>query len=233
MELGKDIPCSTVKIIQYKIFKVQGKRWRLYNGLERICRNCMCKVPSNHIVFLATQIHRKRFPLKLHVQNAIPCQDEPWHLLLSQSHPAGSAVPTWYAGSPSHHQSDCHIWVAKNIDTQGMSKATSHQTKPPVWGCQTIYTSDTIFLWENLVQKVNYHNENCRIDFSGGSEEDWCTCIACQHTHTHTHTVTHLLLPIASISSIKTIEGECSSATRNNSRTSLGPSPCKWKKSSL
>jgi len=34
---------------------------------------------------------------------------------------------------------------------------------------------------------------------------------------------------MASISSMKTIEGECSSATRNNSRTSFGPSPCVWK----
>lgn len=35
----------------------------------------------------------------------------------------------------------------------------------------------------------------------------------------------YLLVPIASISSMNTIEGECSSATRNSSRTSLGPSP--------
>lgn len=30
---------------------------------------------------------------------------------------------------------------------------------------------------------------------------------------------------MASISSMKTMEGACSSATRNNSRTSFGPSP--------
>lgn len=33
-------------------------------------------------------------------------------------------------------------------------------------------------------------------------------------------------VPTASISSIKTIDGACSSATLNSSRTSLGPSPC-------
>lgn len=40
-----------------------------------------------------------------------------------------------------------------------------------------------------------------------------------------TENYTHLLVPIASISSMNTIDGACSSATRNNSRTSLGPSP--------
>ena len=35
----------------------------------------------------------------------------------------------------------------------------------------------------------------------------------------------YLFVPIASISSIKTMDGACSSATRNSSRTSLGPSP--------
>lgn len=35
----------------------------------------------------------------------------------------------------------------------------------------------------------------------------------------------YLFVPMASISSINTIDGACSSATRNNSRTSLGPSP--------
>lgn len=35
----------------------------------------------------------------------------------------------------------------------------------------------------------------------------------------------YLLVPMASISSMKTIEGACSSATRKSSRTSLGPSP--------
>ena len=35
----------------------------------------------------------------------------------------------------------------------------------------------------------------------------------------------YLLVPIASISSINTIEGACSSATLNNSLTNLGPSP--------
>lgn len=35
----------------------------------------------------------------------------------------------------------------------------------------------------------------------------------------------YLLVPMASISSMKTMEGACSSATRKSSRTSLGPSP--------
>lgn len=35
----------------------------------------------------------------------------------------------------------------------------------------------------------------------------------------------YLLVPIASISSMKTMEGACSSATLKSSRTSLGPSP--------
>lgn len=35
----------------------------------------------------------------------------------------------------------------------------------------------------------------------------------------------YLFVPIASISSMKTMEGACSSATLNSSRTSLGPSP--------
>ena len=37
--------------------------------------------------------------------------------------------------------------------------------------------------------------------------------------------VSHLFVPIASISSMKTIDGACSSATLNNSLTNLGPSP--------
>jgi len=43
----------------------------------------------------------------------------------------------------------------------------------------------------------------------------------------------YLLVPTASISSMKTIEGECSSATRNNSRTNFGPSPCRRRKKEL
>lgn len=39
----------------------------------------------------------------------------------------------------------------------------------------------------------------------------------------------YLFVPTASISSMNTIEGACSSATRNISRTSLGPSPFKEK----
>lgn len=35
----------------------------------------------------------------------------------------------------------------------------------------------------------------------------------------------YLLVPMASISSMNTMEGACSSATLNSSRTSLGPSP--------
>ena len=35
----------------------------------------------------------------------------------------------------------------------------------------------------------------------------------------------YLFVPMASISSMKTIDGACSSATRNSSRTSFGPSP--------
>lgn len=35
----------------------------------------------------------------------------------------------------------------------------------------------------------------------------------------------YLFVPMASISSMKTMEGACSSATRNSSRTSFGPSP--------
>lgn len=35
----------------------------------------------------------------------------------------------------------------------------------------------------------------------------------------------YLFVPIASISSMKTMDGACSSATRNSSRTSFGPSP--------
>lgn len=38
-------------------------------------------------------------------------------------------------------------------------------------------------------------------------------------------TSVYLLVPIASISSMNTMEGACSSATLNSSRTSLGPSP--------
>ena len=39
---------------------------------------------------------------------------------------------------------------------------------------------------------------------------------------------TNLLVPMASISSIKTIDGECSSATLNSSLTSFGPSPLEY-----
>lgn len=37
--------------------------------------------------------------------------------------------------------------------------------------------------------------------------------------------INYLFAPTASISSIKTMEGACSSATRNSSRTNFGPSP--------
>lgn len=43
--------------------------------------------------------------------------------------------------------------------------------------------------------------------------------------HGRVISITYRLVPIASISSIKTIDGACSSATRNNSLTSFGPSP--------
>lgn len=37
--------------------------------------------------------------------------------------------------------------------------------------------------------------------------------------------IRYLFVPMASISSMKTMDGACSSATRNSSRTSFGPSP--------
>lgn len=44
-------------------------------------------------------------------------------------------------------------------------------------------------------------------------------------SHHFRNSLKYLLVPMASISSMKTMEGACSSATRKSSRTSLGPSP--------
>ena len=46
-----------------------------------------------------------------------------------------------------------------------------------------------------------------------------------KHYYDEKACASYRFVPMASISSMKTIEGACSSATLNNSRTSFGPSP--------
>ena len=88
----------------------------------------------------------------------------------------------------------------------------AHQIHPTGWGVPTL-SAESLFLRRCCCRTWD---RNITTNF----------CCGILHTHLLAHLITtNLLVPTASISSMKTILGLCSSATLNSSRTSLGPSP--------